>query len=717
VTADTASGPQAPWIARASAWLRGARGGLFALALLVGAGSGLGAVVFRYLIYFFTWLATGHAAFGQQGRVGSSHLPWLGLAFFVVIPVVGGLVYGPLIYRYAREARGHGVPEVMIAVADNGGRIRPQVSAVKAVASALCIGTGGSVGREGPIVQIGSALASSLGQVVRLPENRLRILVACGAGGGIAATFNAPVTGVFFGLELILREFSVEALFTVILSAMVADVIAQQFFGSGPFLSGFPPGIALHHASSYLLVAVLAVAAALLGLAFTAVLYKTEDLCDRVWKQRPEWARPAVGGIALGLLLLALPQLYGVGYPVMYKAMAGDYVLWFLLVLAAGKMVATSLTIGIGGSGGVFAPSLFIGATSGMAFGEIADHLLGPAAGPPALFAAVAMGAVFAAAARAPLTSLASVVEMTGDYALTLPVMLAVAIATVVSRGLSYGTIYSTKLLRRGIDIDRPAPEHAFQDLKVSDVMHPFPAPLAVPGPGDEGRQPASGWASVAGPVTYQRAPQAVFAGESLAQALRQLLVYGRDGLPVLSADGRQVQGWVTNSRVLQAIARQVNTSQAQATQAQLAADWALPDPTTTLREPPTPLPGYQMLEVSVEEGSPAAGTTLSAVAWPPGSTPAAILHGRTMRDPDPGVTLAPGDRVILLVSEPTAEGGAESPVPPAGRPDGSQPPRRPPHSAAPHPATGPRQEKTATGDRAAQTAHQQNDRLGPMSH
>ena len=159
-----------PWGGRASGWLRASRGGLFAAALVVGAGSGLGAVAFRYLIYFFTWLATGHAQFGQQGRVGSAHFPGLGPGFFAVIPVIGGLIYGPLIYRYAREARGHGVPEVMIAVAEGGGRIRPQVAAVKALASALTIGTGGSVGREGPIVQIGSALASSLGQWVRMPR-------------------------------------------------------------------------------------------------------------------------------------------------------------------------------------------------------------------------------------------------------------------------------------------------------------------------------------------------------------------------------------------------------------------------------------------------------------------------------------------------------------------------------------------------------------------
>ena len=305
---------------RVLGWLRAGRGGMFLLALLVGAGAGLGAVVFRYLVYFFTWLATGHSQFGQDGSVGSGHLPWLGAGFLVVIPAAGGLLYGPLIYKWAREARGHGVPEVMIAVADNGGRIRPQVSVVKALASALCIGSGGSVGREGPIVQIGSALASSLGQWVKMPQSRLRILVACGAAGGISATFNAPITGVFFGVEIILREFAVDALFTAMLSAMIADITAIPFLGDKPFLSGFPSGIALHHARNYLLVAGLAVVAALMGLAFKAALYKIEDLCDTLWAGRPEWARPAVGGIAHGLLLLAITQLYGEGYPVMDEA-------------------------------------------------------------------------------------------------------------------------------------------------------------------------------------------------------------------------------------------------------------------------------------------------------------------------------------------------------------------------------------------------------------
>ena len=651
---------------RAVGWLRGSRAGLLAIALVVGAGSGLGAVAFRYLIYFFTWLATGHVQFGQQGRVPSAHFPGLGLGFFVVIPVIGGLIYGPLIYRYAREARGHGVPEVMIAVANEGGRIRPQVAAVKSVASAICIGVGGSVGREGPIVQIGSALASGLGQWVKMPESRLRILVACGAAGGIAATFNAPITGVFFGVEIILREFSIEAIFTVMLSAMIANLVSRQFLGSAPFLSGLPSGIALHHLTSYLLIVALAVVAALVGLAFAKILYATEDLCDKVWGNRPEWARPAVGGVALGLLLLALPQMYGVGYPVLYKAVGGSYALWFLIILAAGKIIACSLTIGIGGSGGVFAPSLFIGATSGMAFGEIAGHLLGPAAGQPALYAVVAMGAVFASAARAPLTSVASVVEMTGDFTLTLPVLLAVAIATATSRALSYGTIYTTKLLRRGIDIDRTRSADPFEDLTAADAMRPFPAPLPA-GTGPSGLPEGPGRASLPGPVTHHHDPQVLFASESLTQALRQLELYGRDGLPVIADDGQHLQGWITSQNVLQAVARHIHAAQAGTTQPQPAAGPAPHGPHDDPHKAPTPLGGYQVLEITIAAGSPTAGHALSEIAWPPGYIPVSVLDNCTLRDPDPGITLVPGDRVSLLAR--TQQN--PEPAPPRGKPGG----------------------------------------------
>jgi CIC family chloride channel protein len=630
---------------------------MFLLALLVGVGAGLGAVVFRYLVFFFTWLATGHDEFGQAGYVGSAHLPWLGLGFFVVIPAIGGLLYGPLIYRWAREARGHGVPEVMVAVAGNGGRIRWQVAVVKSLASALCIGSGGSVGREGPIVQIGSALASSVGQWVKMPENRLRIMVACGAAGGISATFNAPITGVFFGVEIILREFAADALFTVMLSAMVADAVAIPFLGSKPFLSGFPSGIALGSPRNYLLVAVLAVLAALTGLAFKNVLYKIEDWCDALWKGRPEWARPVVLGLAFGLLLLALPQMYGVGYPVMFKATAGSYAVWFLIVLAFGKILATSVSMGIGGSGGIFAPSLFIGVTMGMAYGDIADHLFGAGAGQPALYAVVAMGAVFTSAARAPLTSLASVVEMTGDFSLTLPVMLAVAVATTVSRALSYGTIYTTKLLRRGTDIDQAAPWRAVADLRITDVMHPFRPALPVhPGTGPAERASRDGTrhqpdeAALPGTVTERHEVQTLFASESLGQALRQLAVYGRDGLPVVSPDERKLEGWVTSEGVLRALARRIAGTAAETAQAQAAAHGEPNDAEAMLEHPPVPLPGYYVAEITITRHSPAAGRKLGDVSWPPASIPVLVLQGGSLRQAHRDITVASGDRVSLLI-------------------------------------------------------------------
>ncbi len=652
------------WAARVADGLHDSRAGLFVVAVIVGVGSGLGAVAFRYLIYLFTWLATGHSQFGQNGYTGSAHLPWLGLAFFVFIPVIGGIVYGPLIYRYAREARGHGVPEVMIAVAENGGRIRPQVSVVKALASAICIGTGGSVGREGPIVQIGSALASSLGQWVKMPENRMRILVACGAGGGIAATFNAPITGVFFGVEIILREFSIDAIFTVMISAMIADAVAIPFLGDKPFLSGFPPGISLPHPSDYLLVAVLAVVAGLIGLLFKTVLYATEDLWDRVWKDRPEWARPAIGGLALGLILLALPQMYGVGYPVMYKAVAGNYALWFLLVLAVGKMLACSTTLGIGGSGGIFAPSLFVGVTSGMAFGVIVGHLFGASAGPPALYAVVAMGAVFTSAARAPLTSLASVVEMTGDYTLTLPVMLAVAIATALSRALSYGTIYTTKLLRRGQDIDRTAPWRAFADLKAADVMRRFRVPLVLPDRESEIAGTAAGDAvaglapRLPGPVVHQSDPQIVHGSESLAQTLSQLSAFGRDGLPVLSGDSREVEGWITKDTVLQTIAAEISGSPTSPRSATATSTVHPP-----AGQPPDPLPGYRVLEILVEAESDVAGRQLGTVEWPPDISPVSVVRGGLLKDPDAELVLEPGDRISVLAPADRSRNPPDLPV------------------------------------------------------
>ena len=272
------------------------------------------------------------------------------------------------------------------------------------------------------------------------------------------------------------------------------------------------------------------------------------------------------------------------------------------------------------------------------------------------------MGAVFTSAARAPLTSLASVVEMTGDFSLTLPVMLAVAIASTVSRALSYGTIYTTKLLRRGTDIDQAAPWRAVADLKITDVMRPFRPALPVPpggtAPAAHGGSPAGNGSAppepdaVPGLVTHRHDPQALFASESLSQALRQLEVYGRDGLPVLSADGQRVEGWVTGASVLRALARHVTGSQA-AAQAQAAADPEHGDAEAMLQHPSAPLPGYQVIEVTIPGDSPAAGRKLGDLPWPPAATLVSVLSGRRLRPPESEITLSAGDRVSLLVPVP----------------------------------------------------------------
>jgi CIC family chloride channel protein len=567
---------------RVGSWSPDGRGLLVVPALLVGTGAGAGAVVFRWLILTASRLFTGVGDYaGVHGHPAHPGLAWLGPWFVVLAPAVGGLVYGPLVSLFAREARGHGVPEVMYAVAQRGGRIAGRVAVVKALASAVCIGSGGAVGREGPIVQIGSALGSRIGRFARVPEARLRTLVACGAAAGIAATFNAPIAGVVFALELLLRDFAAEAFGVVVLSAVTASVVGRAAFGDTPFLN-LPP-FTLVSPAEYGLYAVLGLLAGLVGVVFTRILYAVEDVCDWAWRG-PEWARPAVGGLLLGLVLLALPQLYGVGYPVLQAGVEGRYVLGFLLLLMLGKMVATSLTIGIGGSGGVFAPSLFIGAMAGAAFGDLAHAVAPHLTGPVGAYALVGMGAVFAGAARAPITAVLIMFELTGEYTIILPLMLAIVLATAVSHRLSGDTIYTLKLRRRGVDLHAHAGDPRLRTTTVDQVMTPVPPPLVADLPLPQAAQALLGAGHPVLPVTdcgrllgvvsaravsealaddndtdiatvarLAEMPPAVAADTPLADALQSLVASDATGIPVVN-ERHQLVGWLTHQAVLRAV-------------------------------------------------------------------------------------------------------------------------------------------------------------------
>ena len=404
-----------------------------------------------------------------------------GNAYVVIIPAIGGLIVGPLIYFFAREAKGHGVPEVMEAVALKGGRIRPVVAVVKSLASSITIGSGGSVGREGPIVQIGSALGSSLGQKLGLSDDRIRNLVACGAAGGIAATFNAPIAGVVFALEIILGEFSVRYFSSVVVSAVTASVIGRAVFGDVPAFN-IPFEYGISSIWEFAFYPILGVAAALVGVAFVRLLYWSEDVFEK-WKAVPEWVQPMIGGLLLGGIALAypsitgiswerMPQIYNVGYDVIESALASQLTLGVVLVLLVLKMVATSLTLGSGGSGGVFAPGLFMGAMFGVAFEITVSNIFPGIAAPAGAYALVGMGAVFAATAHAPLTAVLILFELTGDYQIMLPLMLTVVIATLVSQKLLKGeSIYSLKLTRRGVHLQRGRDVDVLQGVLVNEVM------------------------------------------------------------------------------------------------------------------------------------------------------------------------------------------------------------------------------------------------------
>ncbi len=435
------------------------------LGVLVGLLGGLGAVGFRYLIEIFQTIIFGS---GLDLANVAPTLPWWKV---LLGPVIGGALVGPLVYFFAREAKGHGVPEVMNAVAREQGIIRKRVVVVKTLASALSIGSGGSVGREGPIVQIGSALGSSIGQILRISNDQMRVLVACGAAAGIAATFNAPIAGAIFALEIILSDFALPTFTPIILASVISTVVSRAFLGNYPAFQA--PHYQLESPWEIGFYCVLGILAGLVAVAFIVTLYKSEDLWDD-WKI-PEYLKAAIGGLIIGVMALRYPQIMGVGYQSISKALLGQEVWTVLVILVPLKIFATSITIGSGGSGGIFAPSLFTGAMLGGAFGYLVHSWFPGITANPGAYAIVGMGAVVAATTHAPIQAFLIIFELTQDYLIIPPLMICCVLATFVSRALKRESIYTLKLLRRGIDIEAGRDVNLLKSMVVNDFMtwHP----------------------------------------------------------------------------------------------------------------------------------------------------------------------------------------------------------------------------------------------------
>jgi len=411
---------------------------LIVLSIVVGVLTGLGSVGFVYLLRLVTSLATETIAGSIFGIFGPAGL--------VLLPAIGGLAAGPLITRFAKEAKGHGVPEVMTALATAGGRIRKRVVTIKVVASALTIGFGGPTGREGPMVQIGSAIGSGIGQLANLSGGHIRTLVACGAAGGIAATFNAPIAGAIFAMEILMRRIQADFLL-VLLTSLSSTLIARHYLGNYPAFE--VPRYDLVSAAELPFYFLMGLVCGLAAITYVRLLYRTEAWFSD-WKF-PEYLKPAVGGLYVGLILRFFPEVYGTGFPAMTSALYSQLTFDVLLMLFAVEMVGNCATLGSGGSGGVFAPSLYMGGMIGGAFGILIHFLFPEWTGGSGAYAMVGMAAFFAAAAKAPATSILILFEMTNDYRIMLPLMAATVGSVYLSHQLLPHSIYTLKLHLRGI--------------------------------------------------------------------------------------------------------------------------------------------------------------------------------------------------------------------------------------------------------------------------
>ncbi len=435
---------------------------VMALAFLTGLFAGFAAIGIRWLIHIISgWAFPG----GGDVLTNIMNSPWYVILF---LPALGGAIVGPIIHFLSPESKGHGVPEVMEAVISKGAKIRPRVAIIKAITAAITIGTGGSVGREGPIVQIGASLASTVGQMFQITHKQLKTLVGAGAAAGIAAAFNAPIAGALFAVEVILMDFQVSQFSPIVIASVIATFVSHHYEGN--FSEFHVPHYNYVSSLETFTYLGLGIFTGIISFVFIKILYAVEDFSEERLNFIPSYIMPAVGGIAVGGIGLAFPYVMGMGYGSIDSALNGNmfWVLAFVLVFA--KIIATSITLGSGGSGGVFAPALFIGATSGAFFGSFIHWAFPGWTGTPGAYALVAMGGLVAGTMRAPITAIIIVMELTGNYEIILPLMITCIISTIMATKLSRESIYTLKLIKRKIKLHAGFEYDLMKDIYVSDI-------------------------------------------------------------------------------------------------------------------------------------------------------------------------------------------------------------------------------------------------------
>ncbi|MGI9016986.1 MAG: chloride channel protein [Euzebya sp.] len=595
----------------------------------------------------------------------------------VLVPTVGALIVGTLVTYWVPEVSGGGIVEVMRTIALRGGRFRKRVPAGMLIASGLALGTGGSGGREAPIVLGGGAIGGLMGTLFRVDEDRMRTLVAAGAAAGIGASFNAPIGGMLFAIELILGRLSARSLQVVVLASVAASVTARELVG---------PEIVFESRREYGLsdpreligYAVIGILAALVGIAFLHGERIGHTLFQRLPLARP--LRIGLGGLGVGVIALAVPEVLGSGHllPPIFgntepiKSMiegnaggSGLEAVRFLLILLIAKFGATMLSVTSGNAVGSLLPTLFTGAALGGAVGHAVDLVLPGAAIEPGAFALVGMAAVFAAAARAPLTSILIVFELTGDYGLVLPLMFAAGLATFVADRMAPEGIYTDPLRRQGVVFDEPEEIDVMQSVVVEEVMTTdpptVPFDLAVRDlqfrfaqSGHHGYAVTDESGGLFGVVTLSdmpdddipaemtvadicaRKPLTVAPTTPVFRALHRMATADIGRLPVVDVDASPtLVGMLRRNDIIDAYRTAVNRGVG----LQHRRD------RSTIRD----LAGVHFLELTVTPGSVVDGTALRDLSLPEGTTLTSVRRDGRLIVPRGDTVLLAGDEIVAL--------------------------------------------------------------------
>jgi len=433
------------------------------LAGIIGFLCGLTSVGFKVVIHAFTKFAfqfTGHPL------EVAHHTMWFLLP---LVPMIGGLLVGPLSYYFPTETKSSGVPWIIRSAALEGGIIRPRTIGFRSLAAALTIGSGGSAGREAPIVQIGASIGSLIGQILRVSSERMRVFLGCGVAAGIAATFNAPIAGVIFSLEVILGDFDLRSFTPIIFASVIATATARGIEGDFPaFIVPAYESVSHWEIGFYM---ILGLICGLVARLFFLMEFSFQDFFEQKLKLHP-MLKPALGGLLVGFIALGFPQIMGNGYETMNQVLSNRMIWHVAFLLVFLKMVATCLTLGSGGSGGLFAPSMFVGSMVGGTFGVAVHTLFPEITASPGAYALVGMGSVFAALMHAPLTNIFMLFEMTGNYMIILPIMISCIFATLVNIKFSPYSLYTEHLRRKGIEIVRGREVSIMNSIRVADVMN-----------------------------------------------------------------------------------------------------------------------------------------------------------------------------------------------------------------------------------------------------